>query len=149
MIEYRKAAINDAQCLVQYRKQQLIDEGEVFDKDIDNELFDYFVSSISDSSLSSWLATDGQKIVATSGICFYRLPPTSYNPSGKNAYITNMYTLPEYRRQGIGSQLLQLVISEARLLNYKVIRLHASDEGKSIYSKAGFKDTGGYMTLRV
>lgn len=38
MIEYRKANVRDTQYLVQYRKQQLIDEGEVFDNDIDNEL---------------------------------------------------------------------------------------------------------------
>lgn len=147
MIEYRKANINDTQYLVQYRKQQLIDEGEVFDNDIDNELSDYFMSSISDNSLISWLAVDGEKIVATSGICFYQLPPTSRNSSGKNAYITIMYTLPEYRKQGIGSRLLQLVVDEAKALKYKVIRLHASNDGKSIYSKAGFNDTGGYMAL--
>ena len=149
MIEYRKANIVDIQYLIQYRKQQLIDEGEVFDNEIDNELSDYFISSISDNSLISWLAIDGGKIVATSGICFYQLPPTSRNPSGKNAYITNMYTLPEYRKQGIGSRLLQLVIDEAKMLKYKVIRLHASANGKSIYCKAGFKDTDGFMALRL
>jgi len=149
MIEYRKANISDIQYLVQYRKQQLIDEGEIFGKEIDDELSEYFISSISDNSLISWLAVDGERIVATSGICFYQLPPTSRNPSGKNAYITNMYTLPEYRKQGIGSQLLQLVIDEAKILKYKVIRLHASDDGKSIYNKAGFNDTNGYMALRL
>jgi len=149
MIEYRKANISDIQYLVQYRKQQLIDEGEILGKEIDDELSEYFISSISDNSLISWLAVDGERIVATSGICFYQLPPTSRNPSGKNAYITNMYTLPEYRKQGIGSQLLQLVIDEAKILKYKVIRLHASDDGKSIYNKAGFNDTNGYMALKL
>ena len=149
MIEYRKANINDINYLVQYRKQQLIDEGEIFDDEIDNELSIYFLSSITDNSLISWLAVDGEKIIATGGICFYQLPPTSRNPSGKNAYITNMYTLPEYRKQGIGSRLLKFVIDEAKMLKYKVIRLHASADGKSIYSKAGFNATDGYMALRL
>ena len=150
MIEYRKASISDIKYLVQYRKQLLVETGEVFVNEIDNEFSDYFISSISDNSLISWLAVDREKIVATSGICFYQLPPTSRNPSGKNAYITNMYTLPEYRKQGIGSRLLQLAIDEAKMLKYKVIRLHAaSAEAKSIYSKAGFNDTDGYMALRL
>jgi len=148
MIKYRKANIDDIQYLVQYRKQQLIDEGAVFDNEIDNELSDYFILSLSDNSFISWLAIDEEKIVATSGLCFYQLPPNSHNPSGKNAYITNMYTLPEYRKRGIGSRLLQLVINEAKTLKYKVIRLHASVDGKSIYSKAGFNDTDGYMALK-
>ena len=149
MIEYRKANINDVQYLVGYRKQQLIDEGEIFEYKIDSELFDYFISSISDNSLISWLAVDSEKIIATSGVCFYQLPPTSRNPTGKVAYITNMYTLPEYRKQGIGSRLLQLVIAEAKAQKYKLIRLHTSADGKSIYSQAGFTDTDGFMAKRL
>ncbi|MCL2636769.1 MAG: GNAT family N-acetyltransferase [Oscillospiraceae bacterium] len=149
MIEYRRANINDIEYLVKYRKQQLIDEGGAHDIEIENELFEYFKASISDNSLISWLAADGEKIVATSGVCFYQLPPTFRNPSGKTAYITNMYTLPEYRKQGIGSRLLQYVINEAKALNYKVIRLHASADGKSIYSKAGFCETDGFMALML
>ena len=126
----------------------MIDEGEIFVGEIDNEFVNYFTSSISDNSLISWLAVDGERIVATSGICFYQLPPTPRNPSGRNAYITNIYTLPEYRNQGIGSRLLQLVIDEGKILKYKIIRLHASADGKSIYRKAGFNDTDGYMALR-
>jgi len=148
-MDYRKADANDIQCLVRYRKQQLIDEGALPDTDIDNELSNYFISNISDGSLISWLAVDGGEIVATSGICFYQLPPTYSNPTGRVAYVTNMYTLPKYRKQGIASHLLKLVVGEATKLGYKLIRLHASDDGKSIYSKMGFIDTDGFMAMRL
>ena len=150
-MDYRKANSNDIQYLVHYRKQQLIDEGlpPNANMNIDKELSDYFISSISDGSLISWLAVDGNEIVATSGICFYQLPPTFSNPTGRVAYVTNMYTLPKYRRQGIASYLLKLIVDEAIRLEYKVIRLHASMDGKSIYSKIGFQDTDGFMALRL
>jgi len=149
LMNFRKADKNDMQYLVAYRKQQLIDEGAPLDIDIDNALSDYFTSSISDGSLIVWLAIDGKEVVATSGICFYRLPPTDSNPSGRVAYVTNVYTLPNYRKQGIASHLLKLVIDEAIELEYKLVRLHASMAGKSIYSKMGFIDTDGFMAMKL
>ena len=146
---FRKAGERDVPYLVRYRKRQLLDEGEPPVADIDRELSDYFMSSISDGSLIVWLAADGEKIAATSGVCFYQLPPTYNNPSGRVAYVTNMYTLPEYRRQGIASRLLKLVVDEAIRLEYKIVRLHTSADGKSIYGKMGFVDTGGFMKLTV
>ena len=88
------------------------------------------------------------EIIATSGVCFYVLPPNFSNPTGETAYITNMYTKPEHRRKGIAADLLTMVIDEAKSRGYKVIRLHASEYGKSIYKKAGFIDSDGYMALR-
>ena len=148
-MNFRKATIKDIPHLVSYRKQQLIEEGAPPEIAIDSELSAYFTTSISDGSFLSWIAIDGEEIVATSGICFYQLPPTHFNPTGRTAYVTNMYTLPEYRRQGIASHLLDLVVEEAKMLDYKIIRLHTSADGKSIYSKKGFSDTDGFMAMKL
>jgi GNAT superfamily N-acetyltransferase len=60
-----------------------------------------------------------------------------------------MYTKPEYRRKGIAAELLDMVIDEAKSRGYKVIRLHTSEYGKSVYLRAEFADTDGYMALRL
>jgi GNAT superfamily N-acetyltransferase len=148
----RLAVHGDIPVLVKLRKQQLIDEGlptVSLQMDIDSELADYFASAISDGTFISWVMENDGEIIATSGVCFYALPPNYSNPSGKTAYITNMYTKPEYRRRGIAAELLDMVIEEAKKHGYKVIRLHTSEYGKSIYLKAGFVDTDGYMALRL
>ena len=79
---FRKANIDDVPYLFRYRKQQLIDEGASPDSNIDKELSDYFTSSITDESLISWLAVNCNEIIATSGICFYRLPRHSLTLRG-------------------------------------------------------------------
>lgn len=148
----RLATPNDIPILVELRKQQLIDEGlppVSIKMDIDMELSDYFTSAISDGTFISWVMDNDGEIIATSGVCFYALPPNFSNPSGKIAYITNMYTKPEYRRNGIATELLDMVIGEAKKRGYKVIRLHTSEYGKSIYIKSGFADSDGYMALRL
>ena len=149
----RLADINDVPILVKLRKQQLIDEGlppiPNIDTNIDKQLADYFTSAIADGSFISWVMENDDEIIATSGLCFYLLPPNFSNTTGRTAYVTNMYTKPEYRRKGIAAELLNMVIDEAKLRGYKVIRLHTSEFGKSIYERAGFVDTDGYMALRL
>ena len=90
-MEYRKASVNDVNVLVNLRKQQLLDEGEIFENNIDNDLYKYFLENIENKNFISWLAIENNEIIATSGLCFYELPPTSRNPSGKIAYYKYVY----------------------------------------------------------
>ena len=144
--------LDDIPILIDLRKQQLIDEGlppnANIDMNIDKQLAEYFVSAIADGSFISGVMEINGEIIATSGICFYSLPPNFSNPTGRTAYITNMYTKPEYRHKGIAADLLSMAIDEAKSRGYKVVRLHASEYGKSIYKKAGFNESDGYMALR-
>jgi len=148
-MEFRKANINDVDELVTLRKRQLLDEGAIEEQNIDSELKDYFSRNIANGSFISWLAIENNEIIATSGLCFFEQPPFFQNPSGKVAYITNMYTKNEFRRKGIASKLLEKTINEARLLSCKLFRLHASSEGRNLYLKYGFVDSEGYMHLRI
>ncbi|MCL2078969.1 MAG: GNAT family N-acetyltransferase [Oscillospiraceae bacterium] len=152
-MEKRLAVIDDVPVMVKLRKQQLIDEelpsNPNIDTNIEKQLADYFNFALADGSFISWVVENDGEIIATSGVCFYVLPPYFSNPTGQTAYVTNMYTKPEYRKKGIATELLNLVIEEAKSRGYKVIRLHTSDDGKSIYQKAGFTDSDGYMVLRV
>lgn len=95
-MDFRKANIDDIPSLIAMRKQQLLDEGLNPVANIDSELKEYFIRSLTDGSFISWLALDKYMIVATSGLCFYQLPPTYSNPTGRVAYLTNMFTKKEY-----------------------------------------------------
>lgn len=148
-MNYRKAEKRDISQLVELRKQQLIDEGLSPINNIDIELYNYFDISLKNGSLISWIAEENEIILATSGVCFYQLPPSYSNPTGINAYVTNMYTKNEYRHQGIASHLLNLVVEEARKQGCKVIRLHASKNGRTLYERFGFKDFKDYMTMNL
>lgn len=149
MIEYRKASQNDIDQLTRLRVQQLIDEGYRQINDIDEDLKSYFAESLSNDSLICWVGINEETIVATAGICFYQLPPSFSNPTGGVAYITNMFTHEAFRKQGIASYLFDLLLKEAKHLNYTSVRLHASEHGKSIYVKAGFVATDGYMAKKL
>ena len=146
-MQTRPANTNDIPVLVELRKRQLTDEGEGVPPD--RQLVNYFTAALTDGSLAAWVAEEEGEVVAIGAVCFFTLPPTFSNPAGRVAYITNMYTRKEYRRRGIATALLGLTIAEAKARGCGVVRLHASQAGKSIYSKAGFIDSEGYMALKL
>ncbi len=153
MIDYRKATMNDIDDLVRTRIE-FIKEVQNLETEFDlsslkESLYNYFMDTISENTFIAWLALDNNRIVATSGLCFYTLPPSYKNLSGKVAYIMNMYTIREYRNQGIAARLFQRVIEEARGLGYKKISLHATESGKPLYTKFSFKEVDNEMILNL
>ena len=120
-MKLRKATVDDIDAMIELRKQQLVDEGGSPLRNIDRELRDYFFSELESNTFISWLALENDTIIATSGLCFYRLPPSYANPSGMVAYITNMFTVKEHRRKGIASILLEKVLKEAQALGFPCI----------------------------
>lgn len=148
-VHFRKANLKDVDKLVERRKRQLIDEGACPTGNIDTELKDYFGGSIVDESLVVWIATERDNIIATAGVCFFQYPPSFSNITGKVAYITNVYTQDEYRKQGIATKLLEFVMDEIRMRKYKFIRLHASSQGKAMYEQMGFVDAEGFMIKKL
>lgn len=149
----RKAIEDDIEFLVKLRISQLIDEGySIKDESkemIFNEMRNYFQRNIKTDGYISYIAVDEEKIVATSGLCFYQLPPSFGNPSGKIAYLTSMYTIPAYRKRGLATNLIQKIIEISKELGYAIIRLHVSETAKPLYAKLGFRDTENDMVLKI
>ncbi|MDR2687018.1 MAG: GNAT family N-acetyltransferase [Oscillospiraceae bacterium] len=146
-MQIRPANANDIPALVELRKRQLADEGE--GPPPDHHLIKYFTAAMADGSLAAWVTEAQGVIIATGAVCFYALPPTYRNPTGRTAYVTNMYTRDEYRRRGIATEFLHMAIEEAKARGCGIIRLHASEDGRPIYRKAGFVDSDGYMAMMI
>lgn len=145
MISYRKAAIGDLEDLVRLRIEFLREsnrnvQSEAAYESIRGDLRAYFTEHITDASFISWIALSGNGIVATSGLSFYTVPPGMTNPSGRVAYVMNMYTIPAFRRQGIAAELFRRSVQEAELLGCRKVELHATAMGIGIYRKQGFKE---------
>ena len=60
---------------------------------------------------------------------------------GRQAIIINVFTEPEWRRQGIALLLLQRIIDWAQAERLDCLVLHASEAGRSLYERLGFVDT--------
>ena len=145
MITYRKFTYDDIDIVTELRIKQLIDEGSKETIDIRDNIKDYYKRHLADNSFISYLAIDDDKIVATSGIAYVEKPPYFTCPSGKIGLVTNMYTLPEYRRQGIAKKLLSMVIDEAKVYGCDCIQITASKMGVYLYTSFGFEKRDNFM----
>ena len=90
---------------------------------------------------------DEEKIIGTGGISYFQVMPTYHNPTGRKAYIMNMYTNPEYRRKGIAYKTLDLLVAEAKQRGIHAISLEATDMGRPLYEKYGFVKMNDEMEL--
>jgi len=149
MLKFRKATIDDMDQLIILRKKQLVDEGIAPNADIDTELAAFFKKKLGDGTLIQWLAEDNEEIIAASAVVFYEFPPSYTNKTGKKAYITNMYTKEEYRGQGIGTNMLDRAVNEAKDAGISKIWLGASELGRPVYKKYGFKETDEWLELNL
>ena len=153
MITYRKAVLADAEKLAEIRSFFLKEmKNEISEEDrmnFEQANLEYFRKTLCDNTFISWIALDDAVIIATSGLSFSVVPPIFDVLDGKVAYVMNMYTCPNYRNKGIGTELFNKIVDEAKQLGYKKITLNASDAGRPLYEKYGFKDTHTGMDFFV
>jgi GNAT superfamily N-acetyltransferase len=142
-ILYRHAILDDVPTLVDYRIRFL---NELHNHHENNEtkvvrasLLGYFAKAIPSGDFVAWVAEHDGKMVATSGMVVWQKPAMYEGvESGRLGCLLNFYTIPDARKKGIATRLLNELIKEARLLGLRYLHLHASREGESIYRKAGF-----------
>jgi ribosomal protein S18 acetylase RimI-like enzyme len=145
-IVYRRATIRDIPILIEYRVRFI---NELFNHPQNSEtetirksLLEYFTKAIPSNEFIAWVAEYDGKILATSGMVVWQKPAIYGGvESGRLGYLLNFYTVPEARRRGIATRLLQELIGEAKSAGLRYLHLHASKDGISIYKKAGFVES--------
>lgn len=150
---YKKATLEDINILTDTRIEVLraanrlpgdADMGEV-----KKQSYDYYQKALRDGMHIGYLIFDGSRFAGSGGISFFRVMPTCHNPSGKKAYIMNLYTAPEYRRKGIAYETLDRLVREAKSRGITAISLETTDMGRPLYEKYGFVQMKDEMELPV
>ena len=151
IFEYKKSTIADIDELVRTRMIVLRASNKLSD-DVDmsvveQESYEYYKRALETGEHIAYLVYDNGTFIGAGGVSFYQVMPTYHNPTGKKAYIMNMYTSPEYRRQGIAIHTLDLLVKDARELGVSQIALEATDMGRPLYEKYGFVKMEDEMEL--
>lgn len=99
----------------------------------------FFTKNMSCNKFHGWVAvTKAGKIVSNAGIIIDQHPPGPINSTGKIAYIFNLFTLPEFRHQGIARRIMQTILEWIKEVGIVIVTLHATEEGENLYKKLGF-----------
>lgn len=150
-MRYKKATLEDIEMLTSTRIEVLRAANKLSD-DIDlselkKESYNYYAKALSNGTHIAYLVFDNSRFAGAGGISFFQVMPTYHNPSGKKAYVMNMYTVPDYRRRGIAYKTLDMLIREAKNMGITDISLEATDMGRPLYEKYGFIKMNNEMKL--
>lgn len=144
-VTFRRLVPEDVETFAELRLRQLREEGARSTVDLRPQLIDYYRRHLADGTFVSWLAEAQGRIIGTSGMSFVEKPSYSSNPSGKIGLLSSMYTVQEYRRCGIGRELLDRVVREARDYGCGTVQITASDMGVRLYTAYGFEKNQNFM----
>ena len=150
-LNYRKATIADLEVLTETRIEVLRAANQLSNNvdlsEVRKQSFVYYQNALKNGFHVAYLIFDGEMFVGAGGISYFQVMPTYHNPTGKKAYIMNMYTKPDYRRQGIAFKTLDLLVADAREKGVTAISLEATDMGRPLYAKYGFVKMNDEMEL--
>lgn len=108
---------------------------------------EFFTSALAGGSYVGIIAEKDGIPVGNGGICFHLHPPSYSVPNGKSACLLNMYTRPAARGMGIAGKILAQLVEYSRQHGCCKVFLNASDMGKPLYLKFGFKEVANEMVF--
>jgi GNAT superfamily N-acetyltransferase len=143
-LKLRKATIADSELLTDYR---IIFLSETYGvrpaekiSELKGSLMLYFSGAFDKNTFIAWIAEYEDKPVGFSGLVIREQPGNFETINGKTGYILNMFTLQEFRNNGICKMLFKKLLEEAVLLGLDKVELHATAAGEPVYREFGFKE---------
>lgn len=150
MITYRIAAKDDIDLLMSSRLEML---KVVNNLSQDHQYPQSFIEAsrkfFLDGNQTTVLAMDGEKVVGCASMVYVTFMPTFDHPTGHRAHLMNVYTNKDYRRQGLGANMVKILIDDAKKKGCTEISLDATDMGKFLYKKLGFMESDSYMAMNL
>jgi len=150
-ITIREAAPSESAIILHHRRSMFRDMGEGTVEELDRMVEvagPWLARALADGSYRHWLAVDSSGCVrGGGGVVLCPWPANPKDPCTQRAVILNVYTEPEFRKQGIARQIMLIILAWLKQKGFQGANLHASDAGRPLYEKLGFEATNE-MRLR-
>lgn len=146
-----QAGLDDLDLLLQWREEVL---RCVFQQPADADMTElmqanrqYYEKALSEGSHIACFAELNSEFLGCGGLCLYDEMSSPDNPSGKCAYLMNIYVRPEHQGCGIGKRIVRWLVGQALSRGIKKIYLETSTCGRPLYESLGFTDMADMMHL--
>jgi len=154
-IIYREAELSDIDALIRLRLEFLeLNRGNKLTKDetkaITAQLCDYIPREIGKNFIVCLAEINGE-VVSSAYMAVAEKPANTSFITGKSATVLNVFTYLPYRRRGIATQLMKMLIERAATMQISLLELSATQSGKFLYEKLGFtrKENSNYTPMKL
>jgi GNAT superfamily N-acetyltransferase len=108
----------------------------------------YMLEKVGSGEFQCWIAEVDGRPAASAAVIVRIGPPNLRDITGREAYLLNVYTLPEHRKKGLATALTEKVLEWCASQGFRKISLHATEDGARIYDRFGFEEDSQAMILR-
>lgn len=105
----------------------------------------YYRRHIADGTHLAILAEEDGVQYGCGSVCFTEELPSPDNPTGRCAYLMNIYVREPYRNHGIAHLIVRHLVEEAMHRGCGKIYLETTIDGKSLYLSSGFVEMPDMM----
>lgn len=144
-LNFFAAGIDDIETIMDMQRDFYAIDAYAFDKEAAKEALEIFINDARYGKL--WLImADGKLagyVVLTLGY--------SFEFKGRDAFLDELYVLPEFRGNGIGSKTVEFVAEKAKEMEIKAIHLEVemhNEAGKALYRNFHFQDHNRILMTR-
>ncbi|HLM95842.1 MAG TPA: GNAT family N-acetyltransferase [Acidimicrobiales bacterium] len=88
-----------------------------------------------------WIARDDARPVGMVNLLVIERMPRPGLPSGGWGYLGNLFVLPAYRRSGVGTLLVEAVLSHATARDLERVIVHPNDASLPFWNRSPFSET--------
>lgn len=153
-IGYRQAGPRDADALARMRwdfRTELHLESQPAHtwEEFQPVMLTFLANAFASGDWAVWLAECQGQILAHVYIHrIWKVPnPVKFNPA--IGYVTNVYTIPEWRNQRVGAELLQIVQAWAETVDLELLFLWPSQRSVPFYLRQGFSQENKILEFLI
>jgi GNAT superfamily N-acetyltransferase len=142
-IALRRATVEDAPAIVEHRRAMFRDQGHRDDDLLDGmaaKFLPWVRAKMMEGEYLAWFAvTANNAVLAGAGLWLMDWPSHVIGASSRRGNILNVFTEPEFRRQGLARQLMEAALTWCKENGIDLVILHASTDGRPLYESLGFQ----------
>lgn len=152
MIEYKKANEENIDDIIDLRIIYLIEYNTFLEERViallRKNMKEYLIKYLNRECFV-YVAYDGEKIVSSVIVNIFEKVPSPRFINCRYGEMYGVYTRVEYRKRGIATELVKMMIHEMSDKDISFVQLGASEDGKNIYLKNGFQYTNSeYVEMK-
>jgi D-erythro-7,8-dihydroneopterin triphosphate epimerase len=110
---------------------------------------EYMQQKIPTGEYMSWVADVNGQAVASGGVVIRSAPPTIHNHRGLEGYVLSVFTVPEWRKQGMARAIMNTIIGYLREKGITKVTLRATEQGRPLYLSLGFASDERTMAMDI
>ena len=105
----------------------------------EEECTDFLEQALASDRWHIWIAEDKGRVISHMYIELIEKVPRPGRITRPFAYMTNVYTVPDWRGKGIGGKLLSQVNAWVKDNDYEFVIVWPSEEGVDFYKRHGYE----------